>query len=400
MAETDDANDAIWEIGVFDAHCHPTDIMASIKDIANMKARVLTIMATRSQDQEMVLETARKYKLKDSNPDARENTSKYVVPAFGWHPWFSHQMYDDLKEDVRPDQIEHYKAVLTPTPDDDEFLKTLPAPRSLREFLRETEQKLEEFPYSLVGEVGLDRSFRLPQGPSAMTGDVTNKTGGSDEDYTPGTREGRPLSPYRVNIDHQKAILKAQFELAAKLRRPLSVHSVQAHGLVFDLLQAMWKGYEKPSKRERKRALSAPKAHHSDDSPNTGNQDKTFPFPPRICMHSYSGPPDALKQFLAPTVPAEIYFSFSTAINFSNSSTAKVTSVIKAVPDNRILIESDLHCAGETMDGLLLEIIHKVCEVKGWDVREGAQRLKANWENFIFGSSPKGQSSWTRTEPV
>ncbi|OAL32184.1 hypothetical protein AYO20_07952 [Fonsecaea nubica] len=401
MAETCDANDgAIWQIGVFDAHCHPTDIMASIKDIANMKARVLTIMATRSQDQEMVLETARKYRLKDSNSDARENTSKYVVPAFGWHPWFSHQMYDDLTQDVRPDQIEHYKAVLTPTPDDDEFLKTLPTPRSLRDFLRETEQRLEEFPYSLVGEVGLDRSFRLPQGPSAMTGDVTNKTGGSDEDYTPGTREGRPLSPYRVNIDHQKAILKAQFELAAELRRPLSVHSVQAHGLVFDLLQAMWKGYEKPSKRERKRALSAPKAHHSDDSPNTGNQDKTFPFPPRICMHSYSGPPDALKQFLAPTVPAEIYFSFSTAINFSNSSTAKVTSVIKAVPDNRILIESDLHCAGETMDGLLLEIIHKVCEVKGWDVREGAQRLKANWENFIFGSSLKGQSSWTRTEPV
>ncbi|KIY00511.1 uncharacterized protein Z520_04196 [Fonsecaea multimorphosa CBS 102226] len=393
MADNDDANDAIWQIGVFDAHCHPTDIMASIRDIPSMKARALTVMATRSQDQEMVRNTARKYPRQDSTSSSGgEEASKYVVPAFGWHPWFSHQMYDDVKDDsIHPDQVDHYKTVLTPTPDDEEFLKALPAPRSLREFLQETEERLQEFSYSLVGEVGLDRSFRLPQGPSAMTGDMKNKTGGSDEDYTPGSREGRPLSPYRVNIDHQKAVLKAQFELAAKLQRPLSVHSVQAHGLVFDLLQAMWKGHQKPSKRERKRALSAPKAHSSENNPNVGTQEANLPpFPPRICMHSYSGPPDALKQFLAPTVPAEIYFSFSTAINFSNASTAKVISVIKAVPDDRILIESDLHCAGETMDRLLLEIVHKVCEVKGWDLREGAQKLKANWENFIFGSSPQG----------
>ncbi|OAP58343.1 hypothetical protein AYL99_07433 [Fonsecaea erecta] len=387
MTNTEDADDAIWQIGVFDAHCHPTDIMASVRDIPSMKARVLTVMATRSQDQEMVRDTARKYPLKESTSNSGGETSQYVVPAFGWHPWFSHQLYDDLKEeDIHPDQVDHYKAVLIPEPDDEEFLKSLPAPRSLREFLKESEERLEEFPYSLVGEVGLDRSFRLPHGPSAMTGDMKNKTGGSDEDYTPGSREGRPLSPYRVNIEHQKVVLKAQFELAAKLQRPVSVHSVQAHGLVFDLLQGLWKGHERPSKRERKRALSAPKAHQGEGNADTRGQDRRLPFPPRICMHSYSGPPDALKQFLAPTVPAEIYFSFSTAINFSNVSTAKVTSVIQAVPEDRILIESDLHCAGETMDRLLLEILHKVCEVKGWDLREGAHKLKSNWENFIFGA--------------
>ncbi|KIW96130.1 uncharacterized protein Z519_03197 [Cladophialophora bantiana CBS 173.52] len=390
MAEVENANDAIWQIGVFDAHCHPTDIMASIKDIANMKARVLTVMATRSQDQDMVRDTARQYPLKGSTWKSRDESSRYVVPAFGWHPWFSHQIYDDVKEDIHPDQVDHYKTVLTPTPDDDEFLKALPAPRSLRQFLQDLEERLAEFPYALVGEVGLDRSFRLPQGPSAMTGDIKNKTCGSDEDYTPGSREGRPLSPYRVSIDHQKVVVRAQFELAAKLQRPLSVHSVQAHGLIFELMQAMWKGYEKPSKKERKRAMDAPNAHQSEDVPKGHNQEQSPPYPPRICMHSYSGPPDALRQFLAPTVPAEVYFSFSTAINFSNASTTKVTNVIKAVPDDRILIESDLHCAGETMDRLLLEIIHKVCEVKGWDLQEGARRLKENWERFIFGAAPQG----------
>ncbi|KAJ9608290.1 Cut9-interacting protein scn1 [Cladophialophora chaetospira] len=378
-------SDAIWQMGIFDAHCHPTDIVASIQDIASMKARVLTVMSTRAQDQDLVQEAAKKYPLHTSNDDFTDPASRYVVPAFGWHPWFSHQMYDDLNGDIAPDQIEHYKSVLTPRPDDVAFVEALPSPRSLRQFLLETEERLQECPYALVGEVGLDRSFRLPQGPSAMTGDMKSKTGGSEEDYTPGTREGRPLSPYRVDLNHQKTILRAQFELAAKLRRPVSVHSVQAHGLVFDLMQALWKGLEKPSKAQRKKTKDAANAFAGDNQPIRNTDSNPPPFPPRICMHSYSGPPEALKQFLAPTVPADIYFSFSTAINFSNTSTAKVTNVIKAVPHDRILIESDLHCAGERMDQLLEEIVLKVCEVKGWTAEEGAKQLKENWMKFVFG---------------
>lgn len=378
-------NDSVWEIGVFDAHCHPTDIMASINDIPRMKAKVLTVMSTRSQDQDMVRETAKKYAFDAVHPDFENGSSTYVVPAFGWHPWFSHQMYDDLKETNQPDQLEHYKSVLTPEPDDIEFVKALPPPRSLQQFLLETEERLVEFPYALVGEVGLDRSFRLPEGPSAMTGDMKSKTEGPEEDYTPGSREGRPLSPYRVNIEHQKTILKAQFQLAAKLQRPVSVHSVQAHGLVFEVMQTLWKGHEKPSKRERKKAANASQSHEDEGHTMGVSSKVSSPFPPRICMHSYSGPPEALKQFLAPSVPVDIYFSFSAAINFSNPSTSKVTSVIKAVPDDRILIESDLHCAGETMDHLLEEIVTKVCEIKEWTLQEGALRLKTNWIRFVFG---------------
>lgn len=387
MGSNDDQADAVWKIGIFDAHCHPTDIMATTKDIAKMKARVLTVMSTRSQDQEMVMETARMYPMADSKLLGSAGTSRYVVPAFGWHPWFSHQLYNDYDVDASPDAVEHYKSVLVPTPDDLQFMEALPAPRSLRQFLQETEARLKQFPHALVGEVGLDRSFRLPEGPSAMTGDMASKTGGSEEDYTPGSREGRPLTPYRVNMDHQKVILRAQLGLAARLGRPVSVHSVQAHGIVFELMQSMWKGHERPSKRERKRATSAPKAHlgQNQDIGNTKERKQPLPFPPRICMHSYSGPPDALKQFLNTNVPADIYFSFSSAINFANASTAKVTSVIRAVPDNRILIESDLHCAGEAMDSLLLDIVLKVCEIKNWPAKEGAQRLKQNWMEFVFG---------------
>ena len=383
MGSNETPNDAIWQVGVYDAHCHPTDVVTSLSEIASMKARVLTVMSTGSQDQELVREAANRYPFQAFEPAAADTSEVFtsVIPAFGWHPWFSHQIYDDRHGDVKLHQVEHYKTVLMPPPDDVAFLEALPAPRSLCQFLQETEKRLKEFPYALVGEVGLDRSFRLPRGPSAMTGEIKASTGNLEERLTPGTREGRPLSPYHVNIDHQKIILKAQLELAAKLQRPVSVHSVQAHGLVFEVMQALWKGHEKPSKAQRKKMREAARQYPDEEVQPQG----PLLFPIRICMHSYSGPPDALTQFLGPNVPADIYFSFSAVINFSNASTEKVINVIKAIPDDRILIESDLHCAGQRMDQLLEQIVVKVCQIKGWTLDDGARRLKENWTRFVFG---------------
>jgi Tat protein secretion system quality control protein TatD with DNase activity len=188
-------------------------------------------------------------------------------------------------------------------------------------------------------------------------------------------------------MDHQKAILKAQFRLAGKFHRPVSVHSVQAHGVVFELLQEMWAGHEKLSKRQRKRRLSVNGAHAAEmeDDPDDSDTPSPLPYPPRICMHSYSGPPEPLRQFLNSSVPAEVYFSFSDLINFSSNSSAKAIEVIKVVPESRILIESDFHCAGKRMDDLLVRIVHRVCEIKGWSPKQGAEQLRRNWEKFVFG---------------
>lgn len=384
-ADTEDDAEAFWRVGVCDSHCHPTDIMASTDDIASMNAKVLTVMSTRSQDQQLVADTASRYPISEST-DIESSLSRYVVPSFGWHPWFSYQMIDDRNTEQDVDSREHFRAVLTSEPDDD-FMESLPATLSLSKFLQDTEERLQQFPLALVGEIGLDRSFRLPYGGFVSAGDMDAKTGGSKEAYTPGSREGRPLSPHRVSLEHQKTILKAQFELAGKLRRPVSVHSVQTHGVVFDLLQSLWKGHEKPSKREQKRRKSASQAHSTENEKEQQSDSGPLPYPPRICMHSYSGPPEALSQFLGSTVPAEIYLSFSILINFSTPAAAKAEKVIKAIPDDKILIESDLHCAGKRMDGLLKDILLKVCEIKGWKPEDGARQLKDNWRRFVFGAN-------------
>lgn len=381
------SRDALW----FDAHCHPTDTMSSIKHIASMDAAVLTIMSTRTQDQTLVEQVSKDLGL-EAQTDVEDGLkpSKRVVPSFGFHPWFSYQMYDDTSCQPLGDQsgldkkMRHYKQVLCPPPEDEDFLDHLPMPISLSSFIEQTKERLIRFPLALVGEVGIDKAFRLPN----VWG--SREENARDATRTPGGREGRSLSPYRVDLKHQKVVLRAQLDLAAELQRAVSVHGVQAHGVLFELFRETWKGHESgqaKTKKHRKNDKNLSPKSVTSESPVAGEVDlrQRKSFAPRVCLHSYSGSTDLIKQYVAPRVPIRFFFSFSEAINYSSPNTEKADALVKMVPNDRILIESDLHAAGSEMDRNLNSIAQRVCSLKGWSLQDGAKILKQNWEIFIFG---------------
>lgn len=340
----------IEELIMYDAHCHPTEVPSQLDQIPKMKTRRMICMSTNTRDIEKVAKIATDYQDR-------------VIPAFGFHPWFVYQLYDDTVPNFSYkefNKVDHYKSVIVPSPAP-EFINELPEPISLSKVLNTIEEYLIKFPTAIVGECGLDKAFRLPI-PSTMN----KKTDDMEE-----ARSSRVLSSYRTDMHHQTVVLKKQLEIAAKYQRPVSLHVVQSPGLMYDMVQegfgGEWSDYEKR-------------------------------WPPSICLHSYSGTSDFLKstwykplskrQLKAQaslskeaekgaTLP-RIFVSCSILLN--HRTLQELTSII---PKDMLLLESDFHKAGEEMDELNSKVLLKASECLGVTPSQLGKRIESNFNDFL-----------------
>lgn len=174
------------------------------------------------------------------------------------------------------------------------------------DWLQTLEALLRKHPSAIVGEIGLCKMAKfVRQHPEGKT----------------------------VALEIQRSIFKEQMILAAKLRRPVSVHCVNQHGTFVSVLKEIV-----CSNRENPRDV----------------------LPIAIGMHSFTGTANHVKELLtfeksiSPQKPL-FYFGFSHAVNYSmctsDKSRRKGREAVRAVPSDRILVESDVHSPSDLLCG-------------------------------------------------
>lgn len=245
-----------------DGHCHPTDHPEQLDEIATLDLR-MAAMSTRLDDLALVEEVARQF------PDK-------IVPAFGLHPWYTYLV---KTQDV--DKTTHYQSVLDP-PADESLIEVLPEPVLLADHVEKLRQLLERHPSALLGEVGLDRQFKLKY----------NDT----------------LYPHKVTLDHQRTVLRAQLELATKLGRSASLHGVGAHQALFEEVARLETGLGP------------------------------------VCLHSYGGSPDFYKQCWR-KLPIDVYLSMAPFIA-DKLVARRLNALLAVAEPRLVLSESDMNRAG------------------------------------------------------
>ncbi|KAJ1537116.1 hypothetical protein HK096_003883 [Nowakowskiella sp. JEL0078] len=200
---------------------------------------------------------------------------------------------------------------------------------------------------SLNSVPSLDRSHKmwnemekyLVQFPNALVGEIGLDAVAKD-------RSTGIKFPFPLQIE----LFVFQIGLAARYHRPCSIHVVQCHGKIFDFLRAA-----QPSE-----------------------------LPPRLALHSFTGSPDIAKGMvrLPGGVGKRIFFGISSCVS---GRSRKVVERIKGIPDNRILLESDLYDPRD-IDRAMVESLNIVSDAKGWTIQETAERTFRNAEEFLTGN--------------
>ena len=262
--------------------------------------------------------------------------SSFILPAIGIHPWY---LNDILIENGQQKHV-------------NDFLRW--------DWLDDLEHHLSQHPNLIVGEIGLCKMAKfVREFPKEYGGKATA-------------------------LQLQKIVFQKQIALAAKWSRPVTIHCVNMHGALMEVLREIL--------QDAKAAYTRCK---DSDSNETGSL-QTFVrsrFPPSIAMHSFTGTDHHVQEILKfeeeVMNPDQVhsnkrevrkkkkpidtddateqssnndtnkdclfYFGFSHAVNHimctSDKARRKGIEAIRSVPSERLIAESDVHAAADVTLG-------------------------------------------------
>jgi Tat protein secretion system quality control protein TatD with DNase activity len=185
----------------------------------------------------------------------------------GYHPWFSHLLH--LGEESNPPiKSDHYSSIFLPSSSSkqygeqkkllDDILPDLPEPIAVKPLIGKMREHVKEVwkrgGRAMIGEVGIDRSFRVPfpgsrpnqcqceQEADVPKAEATIAVSGQEElaeknGKTEEIKRSKNLTPFRPSIEHQIGLLQLQMDLALELGINVSLHSVKAQGPTLDYLK-------------------------------------------------------------------------------------------------------------------------------------------------------------------
>lgn len=324
-----------------DSHCHLStecteEQVEQIVDTIRHEERLnkggfFSLMSTNHLDIEIIDQIAEKL----------DGTANPVVPYFGIHPWYSHLFSDEPKQSKK----EHYYSVLKPAPSE-KLLEVLPEPINLEEYLNKIATKLKKYLVVGVGELGLDKLFRIP----------SNGYYGNQQVPIP-EQQVNKLTMSKTSIEHQKKIMERQLQLANEYRKPISLHCVKAPGPLFEIVKL-------------------------------GEYQQI----PSIILHSYTGSIQQAEQWIKQykTSPQRLFFLMSDYINGTENKSDLLHGLMEVVDDEQILVETDFgidqfftNGKQEEYIGYLNDIFNKICEARNWDRAHAGLVLDRNLQSSL-----------------
>lgn len=222
----------------------------------------MAIMSTHPRDFEPVLTLSKDLPLEFEG-------RVQVIPCLGVHPWFLHEV---SAEDWKDSEA------------------------GIPKWVQNLEMLITANPSATVGEIGLDGFHFDPD-----SGELT--------------------SPMKKQVE----AFRLQMELAARLKRPVSIHTVQCFGSLSESITQIKK--------------------------NAKINNLSPALPPKMYFHAFGGKVGSIDQILAMCgrKPGQVYFGFAPIINFRSPKTAEV---IRKVGIERLVLESDHEDAAQVPDSI------------------------------------------------